>query len=199
MSFSRGYGRGRMAWVVVLAACALPAVAESLYRESTYRPLTGDNKAYRIGDALTVQVFENSSATTSTGTGTQRKNNLGAEASYGKNAANTSRLGLSIGSDFDGGGSTQRANRVLATLTVTVRDVLPNGDLQIAGEQTLTVNQEPQRVTVEGRVRPADVSDGNVILSTRIAEAKITYIGEGELTERSLRGGWRRFLDWVGF
>jgi len=180
-----------MSWI------ALPGAAESLYKEGSYRPMIADNKAYRVGDALTVQVFENSSATTSTDTGTRRKNSIGAEVS--NNATRTGQVGLSAAGEFDGGGRTQRTNRVLATVTVTVQEVLENGDLRIAGEQLLTVNEEPQRVTLQGRVRTADISDTNVILSTRLADARITYTGEGDLAERGQRPWWRKLLDGVGF
>lgn len=186
--------------ILALLLCAATicgaAQATSLYDEATYRPLAGDHKAHRIGDVLTVQVFENSSATTTSDTGTRRKNSLDAELSHaGRVAAQT---GIGVNSDFDGGGRTQRANRVLITLSVTVRDVLPNGDLVVAGEQLLLINQEQQRVTLEGRVRPQDVSDANVVLSTRLADARITYLGEGELSERQQRAWWRKLLDWVG-
>lgn len=169
----------------------------SLYDEKNYRPLTADNKAFRVGDVLTVQVFENSSASSSADTDTRRKNSLSADLSHrGETKAQT---GVNVASDFDGGGHTQRANRLLVTLSVTVREVLPNGDLAVTGEQVLTVNQEPQRVTLEGRVRPVDVSDGNIVLSTRLADAKITYVGEGDIAERNQRPWWRKLLDWTGF
>jgi flagellar L-ring protein precursor FlgH len=87
---------------------------------------------------------------------------------------------------------------VLITLGVTVREVLANGDLRVSGEQMLAVNGEQQRVTLEGRVRPSDVSDGNVVLSTRLADARITYVGEGELSQRQERAWWRKLLDWAG-
>ena len=48
------------------------------------------------------------------------------------------------------------------------------------------------------RARPADVSDGNVILSTRLADAKITYVGEGDIAERNKRSWWRKLLDGAG-
>jgi flagellar L-ring protein precursor FlgH len=175
---------------------AVPVHAVSLYNEETFRPLTADNKAFRVGDVLTVQVFENSSATTSADTGTRRKNGISAEASNGVHKSN--QIGLAVGGDFEGGGRTQRANRVLATLTVTVRDILPNGDLRVGGEQQLTVNDEPQKVTLEGRVRPVDISEANIVLSTRLADAKITFIGEGDVTERSQRPWWRKLLDGMG-
>ena len=104
-----------------------------------------------------------------------------------------------MGGDFDGGGRTQRTSRLLTTVSVTVREVLPGGQLRIAGAQSLTVNEELQTVTLEGLVRPADISDGNVVLSTRIADARITYLGEGDVAERNRRPWWRKVLDTVGF
>ena len=182
--------------LVSLLAVQPHALAESLYREGSYRPLTADNKAYRVGDVLTVQVFENASAATSADTGTRRKNNIDAELtrSSGRNLS----AGLGVNGDFDGGGSTQRSNRVLITLSVSVRDVLPNGDLLVGGEQLLAINDEQQKVVLQGRVRPQDISDGNVVLSTRLADASITYQGEGTLSERQQRAWWRKLLDWVG-
>ncbi len=187
--------------MVVWTACFLsvaPSVlrAESLYQAQNFRALTADRKAYQIGDVLTVQVFENSTATSSVDTDTRRKNSLSALLSHGSNTVGQTAVG--VGGDFDGGGKTQRTNRVLATITVTVREVLPNGDLKVAGDQQLTVNQEPQKVTLEGRVRPVDINDGNVVMSTRLADARITYVGEGDLAERNRRPWWRSLLDWTG-
>jgi flagellar L-ring protein precursor FlgH len=182
--------------LVILPLWSITVCAESLYQEQSFRPLIADNKAFRVGDLLTVQVFENSSASTSAETGTRRGNSLSAGVSNRSGSVGKADLGVS--GEFDGGGKTQRANRLLATLTVSVREVLPNGDLHIGGEQILTVNEEPQKVNLEGRVRPIDVSDGNVVLSTRLADAKISYVGEGDLAERNKRPWWRNFLDAVG-
>jgi flagellar L-ring protein FlgH len=171
-------------------------LAQSLFEGDGWRGFIGDQKAYRPGDVLTVQVFENSSASTTADTGTRRNNRLQAELAHrGKTVAQTS---VAVGGDFEGGGRTQRASRLLTTVTVMVQEVLPGGQLRIAGTQAVTVNEEVQRVTLEGIVRPVDITDGNVVQSTRIAEARITYVGEGDLTERGRRAWWRRFLDAVG-
>jgi flagellar L-ring protein precursor FlgH len=188
-----------MLTAITLAAVATggsPARAESLFDEATFRPLAADNKAYRAGDVITVHVYESSSASTSADTSTERKNGLdaGLRLTPGREFGG----GLSVGSDFSGGGATQRANRLLATVTATVVEVLPNGDLQLAGEQVLTVNEEKHKVSVEGRVRPQDVSADNVVLSTRMAGARIQYVGDGEVSGRQRPGWWRRLLDWVG-
>ncbi len=105
---------------------------------------------------------------------------------------------MNVAGDFDGGGTTQRTNKLLATITVAVKEVLPTGDLRVAGEQLLTVNDEQHKVSLEGRVRPQDISDGNVVLSTRLAEAHINYVGDGELSDRQRRAWWRKLLDLLG-
>lgn len=186
-----------LALATVLLTLAVPAQAESLYMEGQFRPLTADNRAFQPGDVLTVQVFENSSANTSVSTGTQRKNSVGTALTH-RAGQLTSQMGLSVGGDFDGGGRTQRANRLLATISVSVRSVLPNGDLLVGGEQVLNINEEQQKVTLEGRVRPLDISDANVVLSTRLADARIDYVGEGDVSERSRRSWWRKLIDAFG-
>jgi flagellar L-ring protein precursor FlgH len=145
---------------------------------------------------LTVLVLENASASSSADTGTRRTNQLQSELAHGSDKV--AQSSLAVGGDFDGGGRTQRASRLLTTVTVTVQEVLPGGQLRIAGTQSLTVNEELQRVSLEGVVRSVDISDGNVVHSTRIAQARITYVGEGDLTERNRRAWWRRLLDAVG-
>lgn len=192
----RRVGQCSVALVVALSVLP-PAFGESLYQEGSFRPLTADNKAFRAGDSLTIQVFENSSASTSANTGTKRSNDITGSVTHTGNRV-VGQLGIGVSGEFDGGGRTQRANKLLATLTVTVQEVLPNGELKVAGEQLLTVNEELQKVNLEGRVRPQDISDGNVVLSTRLADARITYVGEGDVSDRTRRSGWRRILDWLG-
>jgi flagellar L-ring protein FlgH len=190
--------RCRLVRLTLALAALLPlqADAQSLFSEESWRGLAADNKAHRVGDVLTVQVFESSSATSSIETGTRRNNRVQAELAHrGNPVAQTT---IAAGGEFDGGGRTQRTNRLLTTVTVTVREVLPGGLLRIAGVQSIQVNEELQQVTLEGLVRALDVSDGNVVQSTRIADARITYVGEGDVSERSRRPWWRRLADALG-
>lgn len=189
------------AWVRWMAAsalvgCAVAQAQTSLYDEQTFRPLTADNKAYRVGDVLTVHVMENSAATANADTGTHRSNAVSAELTRAH--VPTVRVGVANTGEFDGGGRTVRAGKLLAQLSVTVRAVMPNGDMLVAGEQLLLINDEQQRINLEGRVRRQDISDTNVVLSSRLAEAKITYVGEGELAERQRPAWWRKVMDWMG-
>ncbi|RYF16710.1 MAG: flagellar basal body L-ring protein FlgH [Comamonadaceae bacterium] len=187
----------RAAAAVLTALVAGAAPAQSLFDENTWRGFTADNKAYRPGDVLTVQVLENSSASSTADTGTRRNNRMQAELAHGSRTV--AETALAVGGEFDGGGRTQRASRLLTTLTVTIQEVLPGGHLRVAGTQSVTVNEEAQTVTLEGVVRAADITDGNVVQSPRIAQARITYVGEGDLTERNRRAWWRRLLDALGF
>lgn len=182
-------------FVALLGAAAF-SQAESLYNEASFRAYVADSRAQRVGDTLTVQVMESASAAANTDTGTRRKNNLAASLSHRQVPTTGAEVGVS--GDFDGGGRTARAGKLLAQISVTVREVLPNGELKVAGEQVLLINEEQQRINLEGRVRPQDISEGNVVLSTRLAEAKITYVGEGDLAERQRPSWWRRFLDALG-
>lgn len=191
-------GCGLAAAAVALAVGAMnPAHAQSLYDAATFRPLTADQKAFRVGDVVTVQVMESASAAANADTGSRRSNSLGGQVIHAKSPA--VRVGLETNGEFDGGGRTSRTGRLLAQLSVTVREVLPNGDLRLEGEQLLTINDEQQRINLEGRARPQDISDGNVVLSTRLSNARITYIGEGDLADRQRPAWWRKVLDWFGF
>jgi flagellar L-ring protein precursor FlgH len=122
---------------------------------------------------------------------------LRAELAHGANVVG--QTSIAVGGDFDGGGRTQRTSRLLTTVTVTVREVLPGGQLRVAGAQSVQVNGELQQVTLEGTVRPPDISDANVVQSTRIADARITYVGEGDVSDRTQRPWWRRLVDALGF
>ena len=195
---SAAAGRSLAAAVLALAVGAMGAAhAQSLYDAATFRPLTADQKAFRVGDVVTVQVIENASAAANADTGSRRSNTLGGQVIHAKSPA--VRIGLETNGEFDGGGRTSRTGRLLAQLSVTVRELLPNGDLRLEGEQLLTINDEQQRINLEGRARPQDISDGNVVLSTRLSNARITYIGEGDLADRQRPAWWRKVLDWFGF
>lgn len=171
--------------------------AASLYQgESNFRPLTSDKRAYRVGDMLTVLVMENSSASANANTSAEKRGGL----LFGWKATNRSEnSSLQLGDTFGGKGQIQRSGKLLAQLTVTVREVDPvTGLLHVSGEQQIFVNDEKQEITLHGKVRPIDVLDNNTILSTRLADARISYIGDGILSEKQHAGLITRFLSWLG-
>ena len=172
------------------------ASAESLYDPDFYRSLGTDRKAGRVGDVLTIQVVETSSAASSADTTTGRRSTTDAEFRLSRRP--TTSGGLEVESDFDGGGKTQRSGRLLAQMSVNVTALAANGDLFVSGDQLVTVNDEQQKIHVKGRVRPQDITPGNVVLSTRLADAEIIYVGDGEIAGRQRPAWWTRFLNWLG-
>lgn len=189
--------RARRLAALCFVSLMATAQAQSLYEESSYRPLTSDNKAFRVGDVLTIQVIENATAVASADSGSHRKNSAGLELF--RDSSNFRRdVGVGTTGDFDGGGRTSRAGKLVTQMSVKVTEVLPNGDLLVSGEQTLVINQEKQQIRVSGQVRLQDITDGNVVLSSRLADASIDYAGAGVLTDSQRVPWWQRVRSWFG-
>lgn len=169
--------------------------AEDLYNANTYRPITSDKRAHLPGDAITVLIYENSSASSTADTNVQRNTNVNGQANLDQR---NHQAGVGLGSNFDGGGSVQRSNNLLAQITVTVQRVAANGDLWISGDQVVNINSDKQRIHLEGRIRTIDIAEDNTIPSNRIADAKISYLGDGDLASHEKPGWISRFFTWVG-
>jgi flagellar L-ring protein FlgH len=182
--------------LIALVQIHTAANAESLYSESTFRPLASDKRAHLPGDALTVMIYETSSATTSADTSLQKKNEIGVQA--GINQRNPQKGSIATNTNFDGGGTVQRSGKLLAQMTVTVTKVAENGDLWVSGQQLLEINSDKQMIKIEGRVRTLDISDTNTVLSYRLAQAKVSYVGEGALSDHQRPGYISRFFSWIG-
>lgn len=185
------------ALIILVALLAMPAASENLYDEGSFRAPASDKRARLPGDALTVLIYETSSATASGDTSLQRKNGIAIQTDLSDNSPR--HLNLALNNDFDGGGTVQRMGRLLAQMTVTVTRVAANGDLWLLGEQLVEINSDRQRIRLEGRVRPLDISDANTVLSFRLAEAKISYVGDGDLAARQRPGFLSRVFEWLGF
>jgi flagellar L-ring protein FlgH len=190
-----------VAWMVPgLLGAALgsaPAVATDLYKPGQHRALTADARAAVRGDILTVLVYENSSAASTTDTGSDKSVGVNAEATV-LPSGRRSGAQLSLGDDFSGKGRVQRSGRLMAQLSLTVQEVLPNGDLMVEGQQTIDINGEKNEIRLSGRVRKVDVSEANTVVSTRIADARIDYVGDGYLSDRARPGLITKVLTWLG-
>jgi len=180
---------------LLLLACAHSATAATLYKPGQFQSLTSDVRARKVGDLITVMVYENASASSTANTNVGRESGIGFDVQgTGKSWA----AGINTTNQTDGRGRTQREGKVLAQITVTIRTIADNGDLHVAGDQVLEINNERQQIAVEGLIRPQDVSDTNVVLSTRIANARISYSGQGDLADKQRPAWWQRFLTLFG-
>lgn len=171
------------------------ASAESLYSNSTFKPLTVDKRAYRVGDALTVLVLENASAFNRADTDLDRKTEISGSVNTDVRDFNG---GLGFGSGSTGSGETSRVNRLQAQLTATVTEVSSNGDLHISGSKTIEVNREQQIFRLVGRVRREDIGPDNTVASTRLSDVKILFSGDGDISDKQRPGLVSRLLEWLG-
>ena len=176
------------------AQAVRPRLAGSLFSEGQYQALTSDRRVFRQGDVLTILLAESASATSAADTGSGREAEVGLSA---QGSGPRHSAGVSTRNEFSASGRTQRTGRLMGQLSVTVLHVHGNGDLQVVGEQTLDINGERQRIRAEGRVRPRDINEQNVVLSGRIADAKLSYQGQGVLGDQR-PGWWQRVLTAFG-
>ena len=179
--------------VVALAATASSAQIQSMF---------ADPKANQVGDALTVIIQENASASNRTSTKTA-KNSKTAISSTVPGAGNIldfiplHSLDSGIDNQYTGDASTSRSARLTARMTVTVVGKKPNGDLIIEGVRTLKINGENEAIYVNGSVNPTMVRRDNTVLSSSIADLQIEYTGKGTITQGTRPGVVVRFINWI--
>ena len=97
-------------------------------------------------------------------------------------------------SEFSGSGKSDQQNSLNGTISVSVVEVLPNGNLAIRGEKRMTLNNGNEYIRLSGIIRPSDINAGNSILSTQIADATITYTGDGPVAESNIMGWLAKFF-----
>ncbi len=187
---------------------APPQTAGSLWTESRGGMFV-DMKGRTVGDIITVVIVENASASKEATTETDRTSSMSAGitnvfglekyiSQIGNSAIDpTALVNATTTNDFEGGGKTARKENLVATLTTQVVEVMPNGNLKLEGNKTVTVNNEMQIVKLSGIVRAADVSPRNLVDSKNILNARIAYIGEGIISDKQQQGWLVRALDQV--
>ena len=188
-----------MTMAFVALAAALPtgaAQADDLYAKGDFAALASDRQASRIGDTLTVLIFESATATNTSQNGTDRQTRVAGQIQGGPSFNETGQL--SVSGEFDARGQTVRSGRIVAQISVTVVEVLPNGDLRVAGEQLLNLNGERTRLKLRGRVRRADIGANNSVTSARLADAAIDYDGSGFVSRSARPGIVNRIFNWLG-
>jgi flagellar L-ring protein precursor FlgH len=186
---------------LVLACLVFGSQAQASQASGNWSALASDRVARSVGDVLTVIVYENSTGTGSAENTTNKSSSFQAQVSAGNpnsgsGIAEAGNLGL--GYNADNAGATTRAGTMVGQISVTVDAVLPNGDLHVSGVQVLNINGEKTRIAVKGRVRLADISASNVVLSSSLADAAIDYDGKGLVSDSARPGIITRALNWLG-
>jgi flagellar L-ring protein precursor FlgH len=189
----------------------IPPAAQSgsLYQPQFANNLWTDQRAKRVGDIITIVLQEETSSSKSANTNISKDSSaqladptlFGTNPSIKASKFIPSGSSLSLSTDFDaqrafsGEADADQSNSLSGNITVTVANVLPNGMLRIRGEKWLTLSRGEEFIRIAGLVRPADIRPDNTVLSTRVADARITYSGTGELAEAGRMGWLSRFFN----
>lgn len=169
--------------------------------------LFADLRAFREHDIVVVRVEEVADARRQSDTDLTRSSRsglgLGAVPLIGPLAGQMGDASVDITAEASGDtalraeGRTGRSERLIATVPVIVRKVLPNGNLFIEGHRVVLVNAEEQHLYVSGIIRPIDIDEQNSVKSSMIAEAEIEFVGKGVVTDNQQQGVVQRFLPWI--
>lgn len=175
-----------------------PVANGSIYQpEYGYKPLFEDRRPRRVGDILTIVLDEQVSASKSSSANAGRDGEAGLEFVQLPDALETlGEYGFDINgnNDFSGSGGAAANNSFTGTITVTVIDVLYNGNLKVRGEKQIMINQGTEFIRFSGVVNPLAVSAQNSVVSTEVADARIEYVGDGYINEAQTMGWLQRFF-----
>jgi flagellar L-ring protein precursor FlgH len=193
----------RAAAIVIVGLAVPTANAGSLWPTSggRERAMIADPKAVATGDILTIVVSEAVAASNSQSKKTTRDSSVSdAVASFiypslGAHKGALPSLSLSGKAAYDGGGDVSNTQSLVSRAAVLVTDVLPNGNLVIEGMRVVTFSGETQYVVLHGLVRQADIAPDNTIQSSNIADARLEFFSEGQLTDAQKRGWFSKLYE----
>ena len=183
----------------------VPMVNGSIYQTAQpinygYQPLFEDRRPRNVGDTLTIVLQENVSASKSSSANASRdsKASFGMDTTprYLEGLFGNARADLSAsgGNTFNGKGGANASNTFSGTLTVTVDQVLINGNLHVVGEKQIAINQGTEFIRFSGVVNPRTISGSNTVPSTQVADARIEYVGNGYINDAQNSGWLQRFF-----
>lgn len=175
-----------------------PVANGSIYQERRgYQPLFEDRRPRMVGDILTIVLDEEVSASKNARTNADRNGSASLELDTLPDALETlAEYGFDISgaSDFDGGGGSQANNSFTGTITVSVLEVMNNGNLRVRGEKQIAINQGTEFIRFSGVVNPRTITAQNSVPSTQVADARIEYVGDGYINEAQHMGWLQRFF-----
>ncbi len=172
----------------------------SIFSSSPGYSLYGDRMAHQTGDILTIVLQERTQSSKSAKVDmTKDYDGSMSEPTILGTAISAANLSLETDAKFErefgGSSGADQSNSLTGNISVTVSEVLPNGLLRIRGEKWLMLTESDEYVRVSGLVRPQDISVDNTILSTKIADARFSYSGTGDLADVNRQGWLSRFFN----
>jgi flagellar L-ring protein precursor FlgH len=179
----------------------VPVVATgSIFQaQDGYAALYEGWRARKVGDPLTIVLVERTAASKSSGSklDSSGSGTITPPTTGLLNLFNKTDATLSGGRTFNGTGAADQANSLSGEVSVTVAAVYPNGTMLVQGQKRVTLNRGDEFLKIKGLVRTADIDANNRILSTRVADAQISYTGKGDVARAGRQGWLSRFFSVV--
>jgi len=165
---------------------------------SRYLPLFEDRRARNVGDTLIISISEKTSASKKSNTNVNRSgsSSFSAPSIFGLPGKSFQGADLAANSStsFDGKGESASNNDFTGIITVTVTEVLPNGNMVVSGEKQIGLNQGSEFIRFSGVVNPNTIVAGNIVSSTQVANANIEYRANGAIDSAQVMGWLARFF-----
>lgn len=176
----------------------------SLYQEAYGLNLFDDRKAHFVGDVITITLSEKTVSKKSSGVAVKKDSDVNFDSGTILGGVSPQYKGLGLETvlsqkrSFSGDSDADQSNSLEGNITVTVAEILPNGNLIVRGEKWITLSKGDEFIRISGIVRPDDIAPDNTVISTRLANAKISYAGKGALADAQSMGWLARFFnsDW---
>lgn len=177
----------------------VPAVASGgIYQAASFRPLFEDRRARFVGDTLVMLINEKTSASNQTSNSNSRSASVGMGAPVIPLLPSSLLAKTSVSAKADSKSedkdSAKNDNVFTGSVTVTVTEVLPNGNLRVAGEKQIGVNGETDTLRFSGVVNPATIQPGNTVSSTQVADARIETVSRSNIDGAKVAGFLARFF-----
>jgi len=177
---------------------SLAAVNGSIYSTTSARPLFEDRRARFVGDIITINIAEKVQASKKSGTTSERTQSIsaGIPTLDGVPFKGLSNLNISANDSnkFNGKGENSSTADFTSTITVTVIEVLPNGNLLVSGEKQIGLKQGEEFIRFSGVVNPNTITTANTVTSTQVADARIEYKANGFLDDSQVMGWLGKFF-----
>ncbi len=164
-----------------------------------YTGLVEGRRAHAVGDPLTIILTEQLSTSKSAAAKTQKTGafNVVPPAAGPLSFLDPNALKASGGSSFNGQGNASQTSTLGGEVSVTIAEVRPNGTALIIGEKRLLLSQGQEWVQVSGIVRLGDIDADNRVRSTQVADARVTYTGNGSIGRASREGWLSKFFNMI--
>jgi len=174
------------------------AASGSIYQAGVSRTLFEDRRARYVGDTMTILITETTSASTKSNTKANRATSISATVPTVSGLPGKSLQGLELSASsansLDGKGEAAANNVFTGNITVTVIEVLQNGNLLVSGEKQVSIGAGTEYIRLSGIVNPYFISTANTISSAQVADARIEYKESGVISEAQIMGWLARFF-----